>query len=81
MKSLINKLNGRWLSICTTWLGVYPLLTLLAWFLEPVLTGQHLAIRTLIMSLLMVPVMVIIVMPVMQKVMSLLTQTSANQNS
>ena len=66
MKLIFMKVSGRWVSVTTTWLGVYPLLTLLAWLLEPVLTDQHLAVRTLIMSVLMVPAMVLLVMPAMQ---------------
>ena len=46
-----------------TWAGVYPVLTLIALALEPVLSGQPVILRTLIMSALMVPVMVFIVMP------------------
>ncbi|MEO1086877.1 MAG: antibiotic biosynthesis monooxygenase, partial [Acidobacteriota bacterium] len=46
-----------------TWLGVYPVLTLIAWLFEPVLAGRPVALRTLVMSALMVPIMVYFVMP------------------
>lgn len=53
-----------WLSrVGFTWLGVYPVLTLIAWVLEPFMGAQSLWMRTLIMSVMMVPLMVLIVMP------------------
>ena len=50
-----------------TWLGVYPLLTLIAWLLAPILAPLHLPARTLVMSAVMVPVMMYGVMPFMAR--------------
>ncbi|MEM6454651.1 MAG: hypothetical protein AAF772_06120 [Acidobacteriota bacterium] len=50
-----------------TWLGVYPVLTAVAWLLDPVLADLPLALRTLAMSALMVPIMVYVVMPWIQR--------------
>ena len=81
MKKLLKKASARWQTICTTWLGVYPLLTLLAWLLEPVLTGVHPALRSLVMSMLMVPVMVLLIMPGMQWITARLSHQSSTNNS
>lgn len=58
MKTLIK--------IFTTWLGVFPVLALVAWLLEPVLTEQALLIRMLVISAIMVPIIVVGVLPLMQ---------------
>ncbi len=57
------KMKNIVLSTVSIWLGVYPLLTVLAFALDPLLSGQEVYIRTLIMSLLMVPLMVLFIMP------------------
>lgn len=56
---------GRFVSL--TWLGVYPVLTIIAVLLEPWLALQPLWIQTFIMSAIMVPVMVVGVMPALKR--------------
>ena len=53
-----------------TWLGVYPLLTAIVFAVEPILAGASLPLRSLAMSLIMVPAMVYGVMPVVMRVMA-----------
>ena len=50
-----------------TWAGVYPVLTLIAWALAPVIGNASVPLRTLVMSAIMVPVMVYAVMPAMAR--------------
>lgn len=50
-----------------TWVGVYPVLTLAAWLTDPVLADAPVALRTLVMSVLMVPAMVYAVIPFMRR--------------
>ena len=50
-----------------TWIGVYPVLTLAAYAAEPILGEAPVAVRTLGMSAVMVPLMVYIVMPFMRR--------------
>ena len=50
-----------------TWIGVYPVLTLAAFLAEPLLGGAPVALRTLVMSAAMVPMMVYVVMPFMRR--------------
>ena len=45
------------------WLAVYPIITALAWLLDPVLQPLQLPLRTLVLSALMVPIMVYGAMP------------------
>lgn len=55
--------------VFATWLGVYPVLTLIAVLLQPWLTTLAVWTQTLIMSALMVPIMVLIVMPGLKKLL------------
>ena len=56
---------GRLVSL--TWLGVYPVLTVIAILIEPWLAPQALWLQTLFMSAIMVPVMVVGVMPALKR--------------
>lgn len=46
-----------------TWAIVYPLITIILTTLEPVLSGIALPVRTLILTLLIVPILVYVAMP------------------
>ncbi len=50
-----------------TWVGVYPVLTGIALAMEPLLSGRPVAMRTLVMSAMMVPIMVYGVMPLIHR--------------
>lgn len=64
----MNHLKEKWISVFTTWLGVFPLLTLISWLFDPIISNQTVLIRCLIMSMIMVPIMVLCVMPAMQSI-------------
>ncbi|MDJ0920110.1 MAG: hypothetical protein QNI84_03215 [Henriciella sp.] len=53
--------------VLLTWFGVYPILTLVAWGLNPLLIAMPIWLQTLIMSALMVPLMVLGVMPMLRR--------------
>lgn len=53
------------MALISTWIGVYPLITLLALLLEPILRNEPVPIQTLVLSLTMVPSMVFVITPVM----------------
>ena len=63
----IVKRGGVGRLVFSTWLGVYPILTAVAVLLEPVMAPRPVWHQTLIMSLIMVPIMVLIVMPIFRK--------------
>lgn len=62
-----TKVKQLGLSMISTWIGVYPILTLLVMIFEPLLAGHTVFVRTLVMSLMMVPLMVLVIMPVMNR--------------
>ncbi|MEO1305486.1 MAG: hypothetical protein AAFV37_10945 [Pseudomonadota bacterium] len=65
-QSLIKR-GGLGRLVTLTWLGVYPVLTIIAVLLEPWLAPQALWLQTLTMSAIMVPVMVVGVMPALKR--------------
>ena len=67
MVQSLMKRGGLGRLVSLTWLGVYPVLTMIAVLLEPWLAPQPLWTQTLIMSAIMVPIMVIGVMPALKR--------------
>ena len=63
----LTKRGGLGRLVFLTWLGVYPVLTIIAVLLEPWLAPQALWMQTLIMSAIMVPVMVVGVTPALKR--------------
>jgi antibiotic biosynthesis monooxygenase (ABM) superfamily enzyme len=59
-------IRGKALPVVTTWLGLYPVLTLIAYLLEPYIATLSVVERCFITSLIMVPLMVMVIMPLMQ---------------
>jgi antibiotic biosynthesis monooxygenase (ABM) superfamily enzyme len=49
------------------WLGLYPLLTALSYLTAPVLAGFPLPARTLVLSLILVPIMIFVLIPSINK--------------
>ncbi|MEM1111918.1 MAG: hypothetical protein AAGI11_08420 [Pseudomonadota bacterium] len=50
-------------TIFVTWLAVYPTITVVLLLVEPYLGGAPLALRTLIVTVLMVPLTVYVALP------------------
>ncbi len=59
--------SGKQKQTFLVWLAVYPIITGLAWGLDPILKEMILPIRTLVLSGLMVPIMVYGAMPLINK--------------
>ena len=64
--------------VLLTWIGVYPLLTATALILEPLLSDAPVPLRTLAMSLLVVPTMVCVVMPAIRRLINTPRQSGNN---
>ncbi|MEM9037151.1 MAG: hypothetical protein AAGD18_21345 [Actinomycetota bacterium] len=50
-----------------TWIAIYPVITVLLWQLGPEIRDLPLAVRTLILTVIMVPVMVFALMPLLTR--------------
>lgn len=59
----------RWKVAVATWLGVYPLITLLLWVLRPHVGGQPLPLQTLVLTVLMVPLSIYGTTPLVARVL------------
>lgn len=49
------------------WLGIYPTITTVLWLLSPVIASLPLPLKTLCLTLVVVPTMVWVVLPFLQK--------------
>ena len=52
-----------------TWLAIYPLITITLAVVQPVLEGAALPLRTLVLTVVLVPLMVFVMVPVLQRVL------------
>jgi antibiotic biosynthesis monooxygenase (ABM) superfamily enzyme len=60
----------RWKMAVMIWLGIYPTITLALWLLGPFLAPLPLPLKTLCLTLVVVPTMVFGVLPLLQKILS-----------
>lgn len=65
--TLPNAPPPRYKMAIATWLGVYPTITLLIWLFWPYLLPLAMPVRTLVLSLVMVPLLTWVVMPRLMK--------------
>lgn len=57
----------RWKTAVLIWLGIYPTVTLVFWLLGPLVAKLPLPFKTLCLTLVVVPLMVWVVLPFLQK--------------
>lgn len=72
--------QAKTMTLVSTWIGVYPLITGLALLFEPLLRDEPIPLRTLVLSLLMVPIMVLIISPVMNSLITRFWQVAENDS-
>ena len=71
----MKTVNGRWRCALVIWLVAYPLITVLLYLLEPTIGGWPLPLRTLLVSSIMVPVMVLWLVPALAARVSAFLET------
>lgn len=59
----------RWKSAVLVWLAIYPTITLVLWLAGPSIAGWPLALRTLAITAVVVPLMVYLLMPAFQRLL------------
>jgi antibiotic biosynthesis monooxygenase (ABM) superfamily enzyme len=57
----------RWKFAVVVWLAIYPSLTLLVWLVGPKIAHWPLALRTLVFTVVLVPWMVFLALPALQR--------------
>lgn len=60
----------RWKSMLVIWVAVYPLVTTLAAVLGPLLRDLPVPLQTLVMSLVLVPAMTLVMLPLMSRLLA-----------
>jgi antibiotic biosynthesis monooxygenase (ABM) superfamily enzyme len=69
----------RWKFAVAVWLAIYPSLTLVLWLVGPTIAGWPLALRTLGVTALLVPWMVFLILPVLQRLLASWLQRTRNR--
>ena len=59
----------RWKTAIVVWLAIYPTITLVLWLAGPRIAGWPLALRTLAITAVVVPLMVYLLMPAFQRLL------------
>ncbi len=57
----------RWKMSILIWLGIYQTITTVLWLLSPMIASLPLPLKTLCLTLVVVPTMVWVVLPFLQK--------------
>jgi antibiotic biosynthesis monooxygenase (ABM) superfamily enzyme len=59
----------KWKMAVLIWLGIYPTITTLLIFIMPLTTNWPLPLRTLLLTVIAVPLMVFLILPLLQKLL------------
>jgi antibiotic biosynthesis monooxygenase (ABM) superfamily enzyme len=60
----------RWKTAVVVWLAIYPCITFVLWLAGPEMQGWPLAVRTLAITAFVVPVMVYVLIPALQRLLA-----------
>jgi antibiotic biosynthesis monooxygenase (ABM) superfamily enzyme len=60
----------RWKTAVVVWLAIYPCITLVLWVAGPKIQGWPLAVRTLALTAVVVPLMVFLLIPAIQRLLA-----------
>ena len=72
------QISDRQKAVILNWLAAYPVITILLAVLDPILPNMPLPVRTLLVTVIMVPAMVYLVMPIVRaKVQPLLDKDAS----
>ena len=59
----------RWKTAVVVWVAIYPSITLVLWVAGPSMQSWPLALRTLVITALVVPLMVFLLLPLLQRLL------------
>jgi uncharacterized protein len=60
----------RWKMAVVVWLAIYPAITFVLWVAGPQIASWPLALRTLLITAVLVPLMVFVLLPVIQHLLA-----------
>jgi antibiotic biosynthesis monooxygenase (ABM) superfamily enzyme len=60
----------RWKTAVVVWLAIYPSITFVLWLAGPKIQGWPLAVRTLAITAVVVPLMVFVLLPGLQRLLA-----------
>ena len=60
----------KWKVAVVIWLAIYPLITIIFEVFKPLMMIEFLPLRTLLITVVVVPIMVFIILPTLQKLLA-----------
>jgi antibiotic biosynthesis monooxygenase (ABM) superfamily enzyme len=60
----------RWKTALVIWLAIYPSITVILWLAGPQIASWPLALRTLAITAVLVPLMVFLLLPALQRLLA-----------
>jgi antibiotic biosynthesis monooxygenase (ABM) superfamily enzyme len=67
-----QKMRQKIITSAIIWIGLYPILLIVSTLLQPFIGSWHFALKTLITTLIVVPIMVFFVIPLVRKIFTIL---------
>jgi antibiotic biosynthesis monooxygenase (ABM) superfamily enzyme len=61
---------ARWKTAVVVWLAIYPVLTFVLWLAGLTIRNWPVALRTLVLTVVIVPLMVYVLIPTIQRVLA-----------
>ncbi len=71
----------RWKAVVVVWLAIYPSITLILWLGGPTIQDLPVAVRTLVITAAVVPLMVFLLIPVVQRLLAPWLRRPADRSS
>jgi antibiotic biosynthesis monooxygenase (ABM) superfamily enzyme len=71
----------RWKTAVVVWLAIYPSITLVLWVAGPTMQSWPLAVRTLVITVVVVPLMVYLLLPGVQRLVAPWLRRPAGRSS
>ena len=65
-----NATPPRWKTTILIWLGIFPALTLVLWLVGPPIQDWPLPVRTLVLTVVLVPLMVYVLLPGLNRLLA-----------
>jgi antibiotic biosynthesis monooxygenase (ABM) superfamily enzyme len=69
----------RWKTAVVVWLAIYPSITFVLWLVGPTIQGWPLAVRTLGLTVVVVPLMTFVLIPGIQRLLAPWLRRSARR--
>ncbi|WP_298545776.1 hypothetical protein [uncultured Aquimarina sp.] len=70
VESSLQKEQPKWKRSLIIWVAIYPTITLISWLFEDYLESMPLMLKTFLLTIILVPMMVYLLIPLVTKLFS-----------